>query len=113
MKRAGTYSKLLDMQIETLAGALVVIEKCQEEINSEDFNPVMMKVTRDGEQPVENPVLKTHSRYMSEMSRQMKLLKLTVDDVVGKPDIPDEADRVQKEMSKIEDKKICYSKGNS
>lgn len=101
MKKAGTYSKLLDMQVETLAGALVVIEKCKEKIEAEDFEPVVTKITRDGEQPIENPVLKTHSRYMAEVSRQMKLLKLTVEDIIGQPDLPDEADRIIEEMKRI------------
>lgn len=101
MKKAGIYSKILDMQIETLAGALFVIDKCQEKINSETFEPVVTKVTRDGKQPIENPVLKTLSRYMAEVSRQMKLLKLTVEDVVGQPDIPDVADKIIEKMKQI------------
>lgn len=101
MTKAGTYTPLLTLQIEALASALYVMYRCLEKIQDKDFDPVMMKITRDGKQPVENPVLKTHSRYLAEVSRQMRLLKLTVEDVVGSPDIPDEVDRIEEEMQKI------------
>lgn len=77
------YAENLSIQIENLASTLVVLHKCEEEINAPDFKVTVMKITRDGEQPVEAPVLKAHARLLSQVTIQMKALSLTVDEIKG------------------------------
>lgn len=92
MRDCGTYNRNLTMQIENLAFSLYVLSKCREDIEKPDFTITVMKETRDGEQPIENPILKTASRYQADVSRQMRQLKLTVEDIMGTPDVRDAAD---------------------
>lgn len=87
MKAAGTYSVNLSIQIDNLAISLWVRDKCFEIMNAPDFEMIVMKTTRDGEQPIENPILKEYNRRTADISSQMKLLKLTVEDLIGEPDV--------------------------
>ena len=99
MKAAGIYSVNLSIQIDNLAYSLWVRDKCVEEMEAPDFDLIVMKTTRDGEQPIENPILKEFNRRTADITTQMRQLKLTVEDIIGKPDIAapiDELDAMMK-----------------
>ena len=87
MKAAGIYSVNLSIQIDNLAYSLWVRDKCVEQMEAEDFELTVTKITRDGSQPIENPILKEFNRRTTYITSQMKQLKLTVEDIIGKPDI--------------------------
>lgn len=101
MKASGIYNRNLSIQIENLALSLWTLSLCREEMQKEDFEVVTMKTTRDGEQPVENPIFKVLARTQSDISRQMKLLKLTVEDIVGKPEVKDGVDEMYEAINNI------------
>lgn len=102
LEDAGLYSKNLAIQIETLASTLMVLRKCEEEIEADDFSVTVMKTTRDGEQPVEAPVLKAHARLLGQVTAQMKALSLTVEDIIGKPEVPNGVDGVREAVEEVE-----------
>lgn len=101
MKASGIYNKNLIIQIENLAASMQVRSVCLEKMKDSEFSPILMKITRDGEQPVENPILKTLSRSITEINRQMKQLKLTVEDIVGAPELRDNIDEMYEELNNI------------
>lgn len=101
MKASGTYDENLYFQIKNLARSLRTLDMVDVEMSSPEFQLVTMKLTRDGEQPIENPILKTMDRAQTQVSRQMKQLKLTVEDLVGTPELPDAVDELTAELEKI------------
>lgn len=101
MKASGTYDENLYFQIKNLARSLRILDMVDLEMSDPEFQLVTMKLTRDGEQPIENPIIKTMDRAQNQVSRQMKQLKLTVEDLVGAPELPDGVDELTEELEKI------------
>lgn len=101
MKKTGAYSPHLTVQIDNIANALQTLDMCNKIKSAPDFEAFIKKPTREGEQLVEHPVFKVEERTRNSIDRQMRQLKLTVEDIVGSPDVPDEADRIMEEMERI------------
>lgn len=101
MQSCGTYDVNLDFQILNLARSLRLLAQVDRDMSQPDFQLTVMKVTRDGQQPMENPVLKTLDRAQTQVTRQMKQLKLTVEDLIGAPELPDAIDELTEELEKI------------
>ena len=101
LRNSGLYDKNLTIQIENLATSLWTLSMCRREMEAEDFKVIEIKTTRDGEQPIENPIFKVVARTQADISRQMKQLNLTVKDIVGKPDTPIPLDELDEEMKKF------------
>lgn len=102
LKSSGLYSPNLAITIDNLAGALWVKYLCEVEMDSPDFKVTVMKITRDGEQPIEAPVLKTYSRASDQVTAYMKALNLTVEDIVGKPEIENGVDIMRSKVNAVE-----------
>ncbi len=101
MQSCGTYNSNLDFQILNLARSLRLLAQVDRDMSDPDFELIVTKVTRDGEQPIENPLLKTLDRAQTQVSRQMRQLKLTVEDLIGAPELPDGVDELTAELDKI------------
>ena len=101
MQSCGTYNSNLDFQILNLARSLRLLAQVDRDMSDPDFELTVMKVTRDGEQPIGNPLLKTLDRAQTQVSRQMRQLKLTVEDLIGAPELPDGVDELTAELDKI------------
>lgn len=101
MRQCGTYDPNLEFQILNLARSLRLLALVDAEMGQPDFELVVMKITRDGKQPIENPLLKTLDRAQTQVSRQMRQLKLTVEDLIGAPELPDGVDELTAELDKI------------
>ncbi|WP_290456519.1 P27 family phage terminase small subunit [Muribaculum intestinale] len=101
MKASGIYSPNLGIQINNLARSLWVLDRIQADMQADDFTLVVMKTTRDGEQPMEHPLMKMLDRTQNQVNRQMRQLKLTVEDIVGAPELPDGVDEMYKEIEKV------------
>ncbi len=101
MQSCGTYNSNLDFQILNLARSLRLLAQVDRDMSDPDFELTVMKETRDGEQPIENPLLKTLDRAQTQVSRQMRQLKLTVEDLIGAPELPDGVDELTAELDKI------------
>nr|DAR35752.1 MAG TPA: terminase small subunit [Caudoviricetes sp.] len=101
MQKCGTYDANLEFQILNLARSLRLLALVDAEMGQPDFELVVMKLTRDGEQPMENPLLKTLDRAQTQVNRQMTQLKLTVEDLIGAPELPDGVDELTSVLDKI------------
>ncbi len=100
LKDSGLYNKNLSIQIENLATSLWTLSMCRDKMSEAEFKVIETKVTRDGCQPIENPIFKVLARTQTDVSRQMKQLNLTVEDIVGNPDVPIPLDELDAEMRK-------------
>lgn len=78
LKAGKGYSKALDLQINTLASALRTLDKTDEAIDTLEEVWVMEK-TRYGEKMAPHPAFKIHKDAIDSVTRQMKILGLTAD----------------------------------
>lgn len=82
LKTAGRYSKALDMQIISLAGAMRSLEIANAEIDDLEETTVWEE-TRYGKKMAPHPVFKIQRDAQDSVTRQLKALGLTVADLNG------------------------------
>lgn|SRR5574344_2359955 len=82
LKTASKYSKGLDMQILSLASAMRNLEMANQEIDELTVTTVWEK-TRYGEKIAPHPVFKIAKESQELITRQMKVLGLTAEDLAG------------------------------
>lgn len=86
LKAAGRYSKGLDMQILSLAGALRTLDMANDEIDDLD-TVVITETSRYGNITLSpHPVFKIQKDAQDSVTRQMKALGLTVEQLTGQDD---------------------------
>ena len=78
LKRAGTYNQSLDFQIESLAGAMRTLELATAEIDTL-HTTIVWEETRYGRKMAPHPVFKIQRDAQASVTRQMKQLQLTTD----------------------------------
>lgn len=78
LKRAGTYNQSLDFQIESLAGAMRTLELATAEIDTLTTT-IVWEETRYGRKMAPHPVFKIQRDAQASVTRQMKQLQLTTD----------------------------------
>ena len=78
LKRAGTYNQSLDFQIESLAGAMRTLELATAEIDTLNTT-IVWEETRYGRKMAPHPVFKMQRDAQASVTRQMKQLQLTAD----------------------------------
>ena len=78
LKRAGTYNQSLDFQIESLAGAMRTLELATAEIDTLNTT-IVWEETRYGRKMAPHPVFKIQRDAQASVTRQMKQLQLTTD----------------------------------
>lgn len=100
LKRAGLYDDALSIQINSLASALLTLKIANSEIETLE-SVLLTSETSQGTTRAVHPVFKVQRDAMDQVSRQMKQLGLTTSEVVGKPDIMDNGDKILKEMERI------------
>lgn len=86
LKAVGKYSKGLDIQILSLAGALCTLNKANAEI--EELDTVTIKtISRYGNETLApHPVFKIQKDAQDSVTRQMKALGLTAEELTGTDD---------------------------
>jgi hypothetical protein len=82
LKRAGTYSPGVEMQIQSLASALRTLDLANGDID-ELTQTWVIEETRYGSKKVAHPAFKVQKEAQDSITRQMKILKLTTDDLAG------------------------------
>lgn len=87
LKSAGRYSKGVNMQIYSLASAMRNLDLANSEIDTLDVTTVLEE-TRYGQKLAPHPVFKIAKEAQDQITRQMKALGLTVEELTG----TDEAD---------------------
>ena len=82
LKANKTYSRGLDMQILSLASAMRNLEMANDQIDGLTETTVL-ETTRYGEKLAPHPVFKIAKEAQELVTRQMKALGLTVDELAG------------------------------
>ena len=86
LKAAGKYSKGLDMQVLSLASALRTLDLASDEIDELEITTIPITTKSGGEGLMEHPVFKTQKNAMDAVTRQMKALGLTAEELTGQDD---------------------------
>lgn len=86
LKAAGKYSKSLDIQILSLAGALCTLNKANEEIDSLESVTIKVKSRYGNDTLAPHPVFKIQKDAQDSVTRQMKALGLTAEELTGTDD---------------------------
>ena len=95
LKANKTYSRGLDMQILSLASAMRNLEMANNQIDGLT-EPTVWETTRDGEKLAPHPVFKIAKEAQELVTRQMKALGLTVDELAGNTEDDPLADLTKK-----------------
>lgn len=95
LRNLKTYSKGLDMQILALASAMRNLEMANDQIDGLTETTVW-ETTRYGEKLAPHPVFKIAKEAQELVTRQMKALGLTVEDLAGETDDDPLADLTKK-----------------
>lgn len=95
LKANGLYSRGLDMQILSLASAMRNLEMANDQIDGLTETTVW-ETTRYGEKLAPHPVFKIAKEAQELVTRQMKALGLTVEDLAGGTDDDPLADLTKK-----------------
>lgn len=82
LKANGTYSRALDIQIVSLASAMRNLDMANQQIDNLTETTVW-ETTRYGEKLAPHPVFKIAKEAQELITRQMKALGLTVEDLAG------------------------------
>lgn len=82
LKGAGNYNKSLDMQIQALASAMRTLDLANDEIDELECVTVM-ETTRYGKKMAPHPAFKIQKDAQDSVTRQMKALGLTAEDLAG------------------------------
>ena len=85
LRANNTYSRALDMQIMSLASAMRNLDMANEQIDKLKETTVW-ETTRYGEKLAPHPVFKIAKEAQELITRQMKALGLTVEDLAGGSD---------------------------
>lgn len=101
LNECGLYSPVLNIQIECLASAILTLRIANKDIEKLTTARSIEK-SKYGEKPVPDPAFRIQRDAMSEVSKQMKQLNLTVADVVGKPDVPGPIDELTDKLEEIQ-----------
>lgn len=86
LKSVGKYSKGLDIQILSLAGALCTLNKANAEIEELDTVTITVISRYGNETLAPHPVFKIQKDAQDSVTRQMKALGLTAEDLIGTDD---------------------------
>lgn len=95
MRTHKTYSTALDMQITSLASAMRNLDLANDQIDGLEETTVW-ETTRYGEKLAPHPVFKIAKDAQDMITRQMKALGLTVEDLAGDIDEDPLADLTKK-----------------
>lgn len=83
LKAVGKYSKGLDIQIVSLAGAICTLNKANEEIDNLDSTTITVTSRYGNETLAPHPVFKIQKDAQDSVTRQMKALGLTAEELTG------------------------------
>ncbi len=101
LKKTNRYHSGLDFQIINLAAAMRTHDLAINDIDSLD-TVTIVESNRNGEKTVPHPAFKVQRDASDSITRQLKILGLTMDDLVGKPEIPGPLDDLDSKMQKFD-----------
>ena len=83
LKTAGRFSKSLDAQVMSLAGALRTLDMANEEIDTLECTTIAVKTRYGNDSRAPHPVFKILKDAQDSVTRQMKALGLTAEQLTG------------------------------
>ncbi len=86
LKAVGKYSRGLDIQITSLAGALCTLNKANAEIDALETVTIKVKSHYGNDTLAPHPVFKIQKDAQDSVTRQMKALGLTAEGLIGVDD---------------------------
>lgn len=86
LKAAGKYSKSLDIQVISLAGAMCTLDKANDEIDGLETVTIKVKSRYGNDTLAPHPVFKIQKDAQDSVTRQMKALGLTAEELTGTDD---------------------------
>lgn len=86
LKAAGRYSRSLDFQIRALAGVMCTIDKTNEEIDRLEAVTIPVHTRYGNDSIAPHPVFKIQKDAQDAVTRQMKALGLTAEELTGSDD---------------------------
>ena len=108
MKARNSYNKALDMQIKSLASAMRNLDMANEQIDGLTETTVW-ETTKYGEKLAPHPVFKIAKEAQELITRQMKALNLTAEDMAGEID-DDPMVTVTEKLAKKREKPVILKK---
>lgn len=99
LKLGNRYNKALDMQITSLASAMRNLDMANKEIDNLESTTVL-ETTRYGEKLAPHPVFRIAKEAQELITRQMKALGLTSEDLAGEEEDDPLASMTQKLLKK-------------
>lgn len=101
LKKSNRYNVGLDFQIINLAAAMRTHDLAIKDIDALD-TVTLVEMNRNGEKTVPHPAFKVQRDSSDSITRQLKILGLTMADLVGKPDIPGPLDELDEKMGRFD-----------
>ena len=86
LKAVGKYSRGLDIQITSLAGAMCTLNKANAEIDALETVTIKVKSRYGNDTLAPHPVFKIQKDAQDSVTRQMKALGLTAEGLIGVDD---------------------------
>lgn len=83
LKAASRYSKSLDMQILSLAGALRSLDLANDEIDQLEATTIKVKTRYGNDSLAPHPAFRVQKDAQDSVTRQMKALGLTAEELTG------------------------------
>lgn len=98
LKMAGLYDPSLTIQIDALASAMLTLEIATNEIEGLD-SVILERSTTQGVTVQQHPCFKVQKDAQAEIRFCMKQLGLITENVVGKPEQPDNVDSMLEDLT--------------
>ena len=105
LKRVKIYSKGLDYQIMSLASALRTLDMSNDQIDALEETTVL-ESTRYGKKLAPHPVFKIQKDAQDSITRQMKILGLTAEDLTGSDESDPLIELTKEVKAAVESKKV-------
>lgn len=100
LKKSGMYSPHLNITIYCLASATLTLVMANNDILKLSSTRALEE-SKYGSKPMEDPAFKTQRGAMAEVFKWVRILKLTVENLVGVPDQPGPIDDLADKLMKI------------
>ena len=101
LRKSNRYNAGLDFQIINLAAAMRTHDLAIKDIDELD-TVTIVESNRNGEKTVPHPAFKVQRDASDSITRQLKILGLTMEDLVGKPELPGPLDDLDSKMKKFD-----------
>lgn len=101
LKKGSRYNAGLDFQIVNLAAAMRTHDLAIRDIDELEC-VTLVETNRNGSKTVPHPAFKVQRDASDSITRQLKILGLTMEDLIGKPDVAGPLDDLDAKLKKFD-----------